>query len=72
MSCRVCTLSRCATVAKRAAAASLMFFSDLDAEEWAGRVRAAGRSFTARAILYIVAGHQSHHEGELAARCLVE
>lgn len=52
--------------------ASLAFFSELDAEEWAGRVRAAGRSFTARAIPYIVAGHQSHHEGELAARYLAE
>ncbi len=51
-------------------AASLGFFADLTDDEWARAVRASGRSFTARSVPFIMAGHQVHHEALLAERYL--
>lgn len=40
---------------------TLLFFSSLSQDEQMRSVNASGVDFTARAILYIIAGHEKHH-----------
>ena len=51
-------------------AATLAFFSGLDAEELLRRGTANERQYTVRAIPFIVAGHERHHVGVIRERYL--
>lgn len=49
-------------------AATLCFFSSLDAQAWDRSGVASGYRFTVRALAYTIAGHEIHHRGVLADR----
>jgi len=51
-------------------AATVAFFSGLDAEELLRRGTANGRPYSVRAVAYVVAGHERHHSAILAERYL--
>jgi len=51
-------------------AATVAFFSGLDAEELLRRGTANARPYTVRALAYVVAGHERHHSTILAERYL--
>jgi hypothetical protein len=50
--------------------ASLALFAGFDAEAWMRRGQASGCTFTARAIPWILAGHERHHVEVLKERYL--
>ena len=51
--------------------ASLALYKSFSDEEWLRRATASGWEFTARAIPYIVAGHEIHHRRVIDERYLV-
>jgi hypothetical protein len=51
-------------------AATIPFFSGLDAEELERRGTANNRAYSVRALAYIIAGHERHHARILAERYL--
>ena len=51
-------------------AATVAFFSGLDAEELRRRGTANARPYSVRAVAYVVAGHERHHSAILAERYL--
>ena len=53
-------------------AATVAFFSGLDAEELLRRGTANARPYSVRAVAYVVAGHERHHATILAERYLPE
>jgi hypothetical protein len=52
--------------------ATVALFGGLDAEELARRGVASGKEMTARAIAYIIAGHELHHRAILRERYLAK